>query len=114
MIIYSDWLVPRRFNAITIWPFIFVDNWHGLHHDPALLDHEMVHYREQAWITPIWWLRYAFSKSFRVNAEAKAYAVQVQAGGLTIVGAAQWLMKYDKELTIEDSIKLIESYYIRS
>jgi len=106
MIIYSKWLVPKGFDAITVWPFIFMDR-----PDPALLQHEMVHYKEQAWITPFWWLYYLFNKSFRITAEAKAYAVQVDAGALTPIRAANWLMKYDKELTVEEAVQLLEAYY---
>lgn len=47
--IISIRFVPQRFAAITFWPFIFVlPEQRG---DTALIEHELVHYREQAWIT---------------------------------------------------------------
>lgn len=96
MIVYSKWLVPTGFDGITAGPFIFMTK-----PDPGLLKHEQVHYREQAWITPLWWLRYGLSTDFRVAAETRAYKAQVAAGGLTLEQAVGWLMKYDQRLTPE-------------
>jgi hypothetical protein len=59
----------------------------------------MVHYKEQAWITPIWWLRYGLSKSFRVAAEVRAYKTQIDGGFISVPDAASWLVKYDNSLT---------------
>lgn len=40
--------IPPGFSAMTLWPFIFVRP--EFRHDAALIEHELVHYREQAWI----------------------------------------------------------------
>jgi hypothetical protein len=90
---------------MTAWPFIFINP--DYKDDKALLAHEMVHYKEQAWISPVWWLRYALSKSFRVAAEVRAYRVSIKEGGMTIGQAAGWLVKYDKSLTVEKAIQLL-------
>jgi hypothetical protein len=99
MIIYTDILVPRGFDAITIWPFIFIRP--SVKNDTGLLGHEMIHYVEQAWITPFWLLFYLISSSFRVEAEVRAYQTQVDCGELTVDQAATWLLKYDSALTLE-------------
>jgi hypothetical protein len=104
MIIKSN-LVPKPFYAFTAWPFIVVKPEHA--DNVALIAHEMVHYKEQAWITPIWWLRYALSKTFRIAAEVKAYKVQIIMGDMTPAQAAGWLMKYDSSLTIEAATELL-------
>lgn len=105
MIIYTNVLVPKAFDAVTVWPFIFIRPTYK--NDEPLKQHELVHYREQAWITPIWFLRYALSKSFRVQAEARAYKVQISLSGLTIESASTWLMKYDASLTRSQAISLL-------
>ena len=103
MIIYADWLVPGKFDAMTVWPFIFMKV--SSKNDTALLNHEMVHYKEQAWITPWWLLKYAFSKTFRIDAEARAYKTQIASGSLAILQAAAYLLEYDSSLTLEVAIQ---------
>jgi hypothetical protein len=98
MVIYTTKFIPKAFDGITIWPFILMRM-----KDDALLAHEMVHYKEQAWIAPIWWIRYALDRKFRVAAEARAYKVQM-AAGMSIYQAARWLMKYDSRLKFEDAM----------
>jgi hypothetical protein len=68
----------------------------------------MVHYREQAWIAPIWWLRYAMSKSFRLAAEVRAYKRQIEVGGISRLTAAVMLLNYGLGLTLEQSLQLLE------
>ena len=94
-------LIPDPFQAITIWPFILtkVDN-------RGLIEHEMVHYREQAWIAPVWWLRYLFSKSFRQAAEVRAYTRQIEVGGITRLSAAAMMLNYKLDLTLTDALEL--------
>lgn len=104
MIIYTNVLVPKGFDAITAWPFIFMRK-----PDEPLKQHELVHYREQAWIAPLWWARYALSKTFRVQAEVRAYRVQIALGGLTADEAETWLMKYDTNMTHEQAIAHLTS-----
>ena len=94
-------LIPDPFQAITIWPFILtkVDN-------RSLIEHEMVHYREQAWIAPVWWLRYLLSKSFRQAAEVRAYTRQIEVGGITRLSAAAMMLNYKLDLTLTDALEL--------
>lgn len=101
MVIYSSLFVPSGYAAITIWPFIFMTK-----KDDQLLTHEMVHFKEQAWITPIWFARYIFSTKFRVAAEVRAHKVQMQ-HGLPLETAARWLVRYDKKMTIEEATRLL-------
>lgn len=101
MIIYTRLLVPKGFDAITVWPFIFMRQ-----ADPALREHELVHYREQAWVAPLWWARYALSKTFRVQAEVRAYRVQM-AHGMSLAAAAMWLQKYDTQMTQAQAVALL-------
>lgn len=106
MVIYTNWLIPSRFDAITIWPFILIRK--SFEGDAALLAHEMVHYPEQAWITPWWWLKYAFSASFRLQAEVAAYRAQRAVGPMSLASAAHWLMRYDASLTLEAALALLQ------
>jgi hypothetical protein len=94
-------LIPDPFQAITIWPFILtkVD-------DRGLIEHEMVHYREQAWVAPVWWLRYLLSKSFRQAAEVRAYTRQIEVGGITRLSAAAMMLNYRLDLTLTDALAL--------
>lgn len=96
-------LIKNPFQAITVWPVIFVlpdqaDN-------VGLIEHEMVHYREQAWIAPLWWLRYVLSKSFRLAAEVRAYKRQIEVGGITRLTAAVMLLNYGLGITLEEAFK---------
>ena len=105
MVIYNRWLVPSGFWAITLWPFIFVDDRHK--DNNPLIVHEMVHYNEQAWISPIWWIRYLLSTKFRLAAEVRAYKAQIAVGGLTIQEAAVWLRKYSSSLTNSEAVSML-------
>lgn len=86
--------LPRviGFDAISIWPFIFITP--GFSKDRALLDHELVHYREQrAWLVLPWFLLYLCSKSFRFRAEVRGHAAQISNGGCTLEWAAAYIAK---------------------
>jgi hypothetical protein len=85
-------LIPRGFSACSLWPFIFVRPEHA--GDIALIEHELVHYREQAWITPAWIVLYLISRKFRLGAEVRAYTRQIQMGGVTREQAAYALLSY--------------------
>ena len=85
-------LIPRGFSACSLWPFIFVRPEHCS--DSALIEHELVHYKEQAWITPVWVLLYLISRKFRLAAEVRAYTRQIELGGVTREQAAHALLSY--------------------
>lgn len=80
-------LIPRGFSACSLWPFIFVRQEHRS--DIALIEHEVVHYREQAWV-----LLYLVSRKFRLAAEVRAYTRQIALGGVTREQAAHALLSY--------------------
>ncbi len=105
MIIKTTRLVPKGFGAITVWPFIFVLPKKAGH--TGLIEHELVHYREQAWIAPIWWLRYLLSKSFRLAAEVRAYKRQIEVSEIGVTQAALWLTKYKTGVTYQQAFELL-------
>jgi len=90
--IISTSLIPKGFSACSLWPFIFVRPEHRS--DTALIEHEMVHYREQAWIMPVWVLLYLVFRRFRLAAEVRAYTRQIEVGGVTREQAAHALLSY--------------------
>ena len=100
MIITTD-LIRQPYDAITAWPFIFIRP--ESKNDKALIAHEMVHYKSMAWVTPFWWLRYTFSKSFRWAQEVKAYRVQMALGGISLEGATYMLCTYKTGHTSEQA-----------
>ena len=90
--IVSTNLIPQGFSAVCLWPFIFVRPEHQA--DTALIEHELVHYHEQAWITPAWVILYFVSRKFRLAAEVRAYTRQIELGGVTREQAACALLSY--------------------
>lgn len=107
MIITSS--IPSWFgaDALTVFPFIFVVEKHK--NNTALIAHEKVHFKEQKkWFIIPWWIAYVFSDSFRLNAEVRAYKVQVSLGGITKENAAWWLAnKYRIGISEKQAIKLL-------
>lgn len=101
MIVTTEW-VPHGFDAITCWPFIFVRP--AQRDNAALIEHELVHYREQRWITPWWVLRYLLSRKFRLAAEVRAYRRQIELGGITQDQAAQMLTHYRLGITVDQAL----------
>ena len=97
--IVTTTLIQQPFDAVTVWPFIFIRPEYK--DDQALIAHEMVHYKSMAWLTPFWWLRYALSKSFRWTQEVKAYRVQIALGGISIENATWLLCTYKTDHTSE-------------
>lgn len=104
--IISTRFVPALFDAITIWPFILIRP--ECRGDQALIEHEMIHYREQAWVTPIWLLRYKFSRRFRMAAEVRAYKRQIELGGITRERAASLLLEYGLGITCSQALESLK------
>ena len=71
--------------------------------DFSLIEHELVHYREQAWITPLWVLLYLLSRKFRLAAEVRAYICQIELGGVTREQAAHALLSYRLGITLDEA-----------
>ena len=98
----------KGYEAVTVWPFILVRP--GSAGDKALIEHELVHYREQARVLTIpWLLRYWLSKSFRLNAEVRGYKRQIELGGITVSRAALLLETYGTGHTYNELIALLEA-----
>lgn len=90
MIIKSNFAKFFGADAITLAPFIFISP--SKANDEALVAHEMVHYKEQLrWLVIPWWIAYLVSRTFRKNAEIRAYKVQIALGGITVEQAARWM-----------------------
>ena len=98
-------LIPKGFSAFSCWPFIFVRP--EQRSDSALIEHEMVHYREQAWITPRWVLLYLVSRKFRLGAEIRAYTRQIELGGVTREQAAHALLSYRLGITYGKAMQVL-------
>jgi hypothetical protein len=98
-------LIPHGFSACCVWPFIFVLPEHR--GDTALIEHELVHFHEQAWITPVWVLLYLVSRKFRLAAELRAYTRQIEMGGITRPEAAHALLGYRLGLTFEKAMQAL-------
>ena len=103
--IVSTNLIPKGFSACCLWPFIFIRPQHR--NDTILIEHELVHYREQTWITPIWVLLYLVSQKFRLAAEVRAYIRQIELGGITREQAAHALLGYRLGLTYGKAMKAL-------
>jgi hypothetical protein len=90
MIVKSNFAKLFGASAITIAPFIFIAP--SKADDKALVAHEMVHYKEQLkWLVIPWWIAYLVSRTFRKNAEIRAYKVQIALGGISVQQAAYWM-----------------------
>lgn len=103
--IISTNLVFEGFFAFSLWPFIFVRPEHR--NDLCLIEHELVHYREQAWITPLWVFLYLASRKFRLRAEVRAYTRQIELGGVTREQAANSLLGYRLGITFTQAMKVL-------
>jgi hypothetical protein len=75
MILYTNWLIPPRFQAITYGPLIVIRP--SRKGDEGLLAHERVHV-EQFKRNPFFGLAYLFSKKKRLQYEVEAYRVQLK------------------------------------
>ena len=98
-------LVFKGFSGFSLWPFIFVRPEHRS--DIALIEHELVHYREQAWIMPVWVMLYLVSRKFRLAAEVRAYNRQIELGGVTREQAAHTLLSYRLGITLEKAMRVL-------
>ena len=101
--IISTNLIPKGFSACSLWPFVLVRPEHR--NDIGLIEHELVHYKEQAWITPVWVFLYLVSRKFRLAAEVRAYTRQIELGGMTREQAAHALLSYRLGITYGKAMK---------
>ncbi|HYW56423.1 MAG TPA: hypothetical protein VE934_05670 [Polaromonas sp.] len=103
--IISTNLIFRGFAAFSLWPFIFVRP--EYRNDKALIEHELVHYREQAWIMPVWVLFYLVSRKFRLAAEVRAYTREIELGGITREQAAHALLGYRLGINFNQALRAL-------
>ena len=103
--IISTHLIPKGFSACSLWPFILVRPEHR--DDIGVIEHELVHYREQAWITPVWIFLYLVSRKFRLSAEVRAYTRQIEMGEVTREQAAHALLSYRLGLTFGKALQAL-------
>lgn len=104
MIVQTKFIL-NGFAAFSCWPFIFVLPNHA--GNMGLIEHETVHYNEQAWMTPVWLLRYFLSKSFRLAAEVRAYKRQIAVGGISMDAASMMLLRYDLGITQQEAVGIL-------
>lgn len=98
-----DWI---KADAITVWPWVFVRP--ASAGDKALIEHELVHYREQAWLTPFWWLAYLLAAKFRLSAELRGYGKQIELKGISVPLAAHYLStRYRLDLSLAEAMDLL-------
>lgn len=99
--------IPAEFDAVTIWPFIFVRP--GKQPDTGLIEHELVHYREQIRMLILpWLLAYFLSKRFRLDAEVRAYKRQMEVGGISRESAASMLLRYRLGITYSGAMDALK------
>ena len=113
MIVITNLPRLRGFDALTTWPFIFITP--KLVNNVPLIEHEIVHYREQrAMLTIPWLLMYWLSRQFRFNAEIRGHAVQVKLGGGTIQWAAWHIAtKYKTGRSIQEAQAALKTELLR-
>ena len=98
--------IPKGYHAFCVWPFIFVHPDHAESY--GLIEHEMVHYREQRRCLMLpWWLLYGLSRRFRQAAEVRAYRRQIAVGGITADKAADYLLGYHLGITKAQALALL-------
>lgn len=76
IIFFTDRLVPERFGAFAVWPFIFIRP--KYRNDRGLLEHELQHVRQifRYGVLPFPFL-YLLNAEFKLRMEAEAYRVQL-------------------------------------
>jgi hypothetical protein len=108
MIIKTSFPKCFGFAAITMWPFIFITP--ELAEDKPLIEHELVHYREQRkWLVLPWWVVYLTNKTFRFNAEIRGHAAQFYYNGCSLQWAAAHIVsKYKTGKSLEQTKKALQ------
>lgn len=96
--------VFQPYSGVTVWPFIFISPTA----DETIIPHEMVHYKRQAWWSPVWWALYLLIPSFRLKEEVLAYKASIQAG-LQVEDAVNWLMSYRTGVSHAEAVNLLKT-----
>jgi hypothetical protein len=107
MIIFTNLLIPKRFAAFTVWPFIFIRPEYK--DDEGLKAHEEVHWN-QVWqscfLQPI---LYLFSKKRRLAYEVAAYREQMTYPNADPELYAKFIAtKYNLDITPAEALELLK------
>ena len=66
-------------RGFACWPFYVIPKWCiGTDREQPYIVHERAHCRRQTLWTPLWWILWYFSSSFRRHEEIKAYKAEVK------------------------------------
>jgi hypothetical protein len=105
-VIVATEFIPAGFDGITVWPFVFVRP--ARRADQPFIEHELVHYREMAWWSPVWWLLYLLVPAFRQATEVRAYRRQIALGGIAPATVAFYLSdRYRLDLSYASAMRLL-------
>lgn len=106
MLIRTSRLIPKAFDAVTVWPFIFIRPESA--ENRALIEHEKVHLREQARFGVLPWLAlYLLWPGFRLAAEVRAYRRQIELKGISLEKAAKLLTMYRTGISYDKAVQLL-------
>jgi hypothetical protein len=108
VIIYTNFLIPTGFAAITLWPFILIrPEYKG---NEGLKAHEEVHW-QQAWTSLfLFYPLYLFSKSYRLKVEVAAYREQLTYGGDPKLLASFLTNRYGLNINYDEALLLLTDH----
>jgi len=96
--------IPRNSAAITIGTWIFIRP------GTNVLPHEKIHVRQFMAQPFTFWLRYLFSKKWRLRYEAEAYATSVKNGASINMVADALALDYKLNITLSAARNAISKY----
>ena len=107
---YTDRFIPARFSAVTYGPVILIRP--QCKEDRGLLEHELTHRRQWLRTLTVHSLLYALSPSYRLRAEAEAYAKQLEYTPSKPIDAFAFFIctKYNLDVTEPEAKKAILSF----
>lgn len=105
MIIYTNWFIPSRFQAMTYGPLILIRP--SRKGDAGLVAHEQTHVK-QFWRNPLFGLWYLFSRKARATYEAEAYREQLKHVPERFDAIAESLAtRYGLNITVDEAKRLL-------
>jgi hypothetical protein len=106
MILYWDFLIPKKYDAITIGPQIVMRK--ASKGDIGLLEHEKVHVKQFWKFLLLHPILYYFSKKYRCNAEVEAFKKQLEYSPNSKDLYAYYLStNYGLDITVEEAKLLL-------
>lgn len=104
MIFYPRWLFAAGFTPTSWLTFIRAD----CRNDIPLHKHEEVHQRQMREdLTIVFWMRYLFSRKWRMKYEVEAYKTQIANGASLNVCAIHLSSMYFLGITVDEAEKLL-------